>query len=47
MRFLKKLVGKAKNAFHSLKSKFDKSGSYTGSPDQAGGDKPEQDVDDL
>ena len=47
MSFLKKLMGKAKKAFHSLKSKFDKGGSYTGSPDEAGGEKPEQDADDL
>ena len=47
MRFLSKVVGKVKNAFQKMKSKFDKCGSYTGTPDQAEEKHPEQDADDL
>ena len=37
---------KVKDAVSFLKSKFDKQGAYTGTPDD-GGEKPEQDADDL
>ena len=53
MGFLGKTFAKAKNALGWIKSKFDKGGSYTGSPDDPGkedpvkGEVPEQDADDL
>ena len=46
MRLLKKLAQKTKSVFRKMKSAFDKSGSYTGTPDE-GNDQPEQDADDL
>ena len=45
MGLLKKTWQKAKAAFSKVKSKFDKQGSYTGTPDE--GRRPEQDADDL
>ena len=47
MRFLSKIFKKAKGAFQKMKSKFDKQGSYTGTPDDEQDDRPEQDADDL
>ena len=54
MGFLKNMMRKAKTTFRKMKSKFDKNGSYTGSPDDTGtahrsrdAEMPEQDVDDL
>ena len=47
MRLLKKLAQKTKSVFRKMKSAFDKSGSYTGTAEGAGGEKPEQDADDL
>ena len=47
MTLLKRLAKKAKVAIRKMKSAFDKCGSYTGTSDQAGGEKPEQDADDL
>ena len=44
---LKKIWGKAKSAVRQMKSKFDKEGSYTGSPDTEKDSRPEQDADDL
>jgi hypothetical protein len=41
-----KAFAKAKNALGWIKSKFDKGGSYTGSPSD-GSTEPEQDADDL
>ena len=45
MGLIKKTWKKAKDALSKMKSKFDKQGSYTGTPDQ--GRRPEQDADDL
>ncbi len=45
MGLLKKAWQKAKTAFGKMKSKFDKQGAYTGTPDE--GRRPEQDADDL
>ena len=54
MRFLKNMVHKAKKTFRKMKSKFDKGGSYTGTPDDPdttrpseAAEMPEQDADDL
>ena len=47
MRFLSKMMKKVKNAFCKMKSKFDKCGSYTGTPDEEGSERPQQDADDL
>ena len=47
MRFLSKILNKAKGAFQKMKSKFDKQGAYTGTPDAPEDDRPEQDADDL
>lgn len=50
MNFLKKMWKKGVSAVHQIKSKFDKGGSYTGSPDDSArnsAEKPEQDADDL
>ncbi len=53
MSFIGNMVKKVKKSFHKMKSKFDKGGSYTGSPDDPGkedpvkGEVPEQDADDL
>jgi len=48
MRFLKKLVKKAKTAYGKMKSRFDEEGSYTGTPNgEDRGAKPQQDADDL
>jgi len=46
MDIFRKAANKVKDVFRSLKSKFDKQGSYTGTPDDAGED-PQQDADDL
>ena len=45
MGFLKKTWKKAKDALCKMKSKFDRNGSYTGTPEE--GRRPEQDADDL
>ena len=47
MRFLKALAKKTKKVIRTMKSAFDRCGSYTGTADEAGGEKPEQDADDL
>ena len=53
MGFFGKMMKGVKNTFRKMKSKFDKGGSYTGSPDDPAkadpvkGDMPEQDADDL
>ena len=48
IRFLKKLKQKARKAVAVMKSKFDREGSYTGTPeDGAKGNAPQQDADDL
>ena len=50
MGFFKKMWRKATGAVKRMKSKFDKDGAYTGSPDDEiarTDDLPEQDVDDL
>lgn len=48
MRFLKKMLHKAKSALHDFKSKFDRNGSYTGTAEKENGTaSPEQDADDL
>ena len=46
MNVIRKMIRKAKTAFQGLKSKFDKEGSYTGTPSD-GTKHPEQDADDL
>ena len=45
MDFLKKALSKAKGAIDRMKSRFDRQGSYTGTPEK--GKQPEQDADDL
>ena len=54
MGILRNVMQKAKKTFRKMKSKFDKGGSYTGSPDHpdtasrsAEAELPEQDADDL
>ena len=48
MNFLKKIAKKAKTAFRQMKSTFDNTGAYTGTPDEPSENKkPEQDADDL
>ena len=46
MKALKNLFRKAKSALRGLKSKFDREGSYTGTPSD-GETAPQQDADDL
>ncbi len=46
MGILGKAFRKAKSAIERVKSKFDKQGSYTGTPSD-GTSSPEQDADDL
>jgi len=46
MKIIRTAARKAKDFFSSLKSIFDKDGSYTGTPDDASSD-PQQDADDL
>ena len=45
MGFLKNAFRKAKGAIEKMKSRFDRQGSYTGTPEK--GTQPEQDADDL
>lgn len=45
MDFFKKAIRTAKSAIDKMKSRFDRLGSYTGSPEK--GQSPEQDADDL
>ena len=48
MNFFKKIVKKAKTAFRQMKSTFDNTGAYTGTPVKPSeNQKPEQDADDL
>lgn len=46
MKPFENIARKMKEFFVALKSKFDKGGSYTGTPDD-GSEEPQQDVDDL
>ena len=46
MKLLKTITRKVKDAFRGLKSKFDREGSYTGTPSE-GETAPQQDADDL
>ena len=46
MKLFRTAARKVKGFVSFLKSKFDKEGSYTGTPDEDG-KKPEQDADDL
>ncbi|MBQ9370486.1 MAG: hypothetical protein IJU10_05385, partial [Clostridia bacterium] len=46
MKPFENIARKMKEFFAALKSKFDKGGSYTGTPDD-GSEEPQQDVDDL
>ena len=48
MNFFKKIAKKAKTVFRQMKSTFDNTGSYTGTPEHPSeNQKPEQDADDL
>ena len=47
MKLIRKAVRKVKSLFADMKSRFDKQGSYTGTADENGSKKPEQDADDL
>jgi len=47
MKLFRELKDKVEGLVRKMKSKFDKGGSYTGSPDSQTEQKPQQDADDL